>query len=270
MRAPHPPRAPIHDPLRLQRRRRRVEQRELHRRRRREVGQSHAEEPRRHAPTSSQLGEQLARDREQCTVRRERLVHRPTRLARREVGVANADGDGACRQPLAPELGRGSSDQLRELALEQHIIVQVGVEGLVAADAFRDLALRHLALVDSAHASRRAIQHRAHRRVERARQHRALARPRPHEALTRPTAMRSSGRCQGCRRASSWRMNASSSPVGTTCTPVAPVPGFGLARSTASFATSFDVPPPIETERLVAARTASRTRCAISDSAAPP
>ena len=35
------------------------------------------------------------------------------------------------------------------------------------------------------------------------------------------------------------------------CTPVAPVPGFGLARSTASLATSFDVPPPIDTESVV-------------------
>ena len=39
------------------------------------------------------------------------------------------------------------------------------------------------------------------------------------------------------------------------CTPVAPVPGFGLARSTASLATSFVVPPPIETESFVVGST---------------
>ena len=59
------------------------------------------------------------------------------------------------------------------------------------------------------------------------------------------------------------RMKASSPPGLTTCTPLASVPGFGLARSAASFDPSFVVPPPIDTVSDVSAMTASRIRCAI-------
>src|SRR5512138_1808513 len=61
-----------------------------------------------------------------------------------------------------------------------------------------------------------------------------------------------------------------SSPAGTTSTPVAPLPGLGLARSTASLATSFDVPPPMETDNDVAAITASRIRAAVAASGSLP
>ena len=62
----------------------------------------------------------------------------------------------------------------------------------------------------------------------------------------------------------------SSSPPGTMMlTPFPPVPGFGFARSTASLAMSFEVPPPIETVNAVSVRTASRMRCAIVSSDAP-
>ena len=70
------------------------------------------------------------------------------------------------------------------------------------------------------------------------------------------------GPMPGISASASCRMKASSSPGSTTCTPSAPVPGFGFARSTASLATSFEVPPPRETERPVAARTSLRIRCA--------
>jgi hypothetical protein len=65
-------------------------------------------------------------------------------------------------------------------------------------------------------------------------------------------------------------MKAASSPAGTTCTPVAPLPGLGLARSTASFATSFEAPPPIDTESPVASCTAARMRRAVSASGSCP
>ena len=54
--------------------------------------------------------------------------------------------------------------------------------------------------------------------------------------------------------------NASSSPGATMCTPSAVVPGFGFARSTASFAISLFVPPPIDTDIPVSRLTASRIR----------
>jgi hypothetical protein len=62
------------------------------------------------------------------------------------------------------------------------------------------------------------------------------------------------------------RRNSSSLPGSTTWMPSAPVPGLGFARSTASFAISLFVPAPIEIERLVAVRTASRMRCAVARS----
>ena len=73
-----------------------------------------------------------------------------------------------------------------------------------------------------------------------------------------PTIGRSASR-KGARK-------AASRPGTTQRTPVAPVPGFGLASSTAILATKRDVPPPIETESPVAANTAERMRCAVASS----
>ena len=63
---------------------------------------------------------------------------------------------------------------------------------------------------------------------------------------------------------------SASSPGGTQCTPLAPVPGFGLATSTAILATSREVPPPIDTWRPVASNTARRMRWAVSCSGSCP
>jgi hypothetical protein len=69
------------------------------------------------------------------------------------------------------------------------------------------------------------------------------------------------------------RMNAASPPGGTTNTPAPSttpsVPGFGFATSTAIFATSFDVPAPIETPKPVSSTTAWRMRRAVASSDSP-
>ena len=62
------------------------------------------------------------------------------------------------------------------------------------------------------------------------------------------------------------RRNVDSVPGATQRTPLAPVPGFGFASSTAILATRRDVPPPIDTVSPVAANTASRNRCAVASS----
>ena len=49
-------------------------------------------------------------------------------------------------------------------------------------------------------------------------------------------------------------------------TPSAAPPGRGFARPAASFATNFDVPPPIDSESEVAAITVSRIRRAVAAS----
>jgi len=64
-------------------------------------------------------------------------------------------------------------------------------------------------------------------------------------------------------------MNSSSAPGATTCTPSAGVPARGFATPAASLATSFDVPPPIETTRVVSRATASRIRRAVAASGSP-
>ena len=50
-----------------------------------------------------------------------------------------------------------------------------------------------------------------------------------------------------------WSMNPASSPGATTCTPAAGRWSRGFARPAASFATSLELPPPMETESDVAA-----------------
>jgi len=50
----------------------------------------------------------------------------------------------------------------------------------------------------------------------------------------------------------------------------AAAPGRGFARPAASFATSLEVPPPIETESDVASLTAARMRPAVAASGSPP
>jgi hypothetical protein len=56
------------------------------------------------------------------------------------------------------------------------------------------------------------------------------------------------------------RMNVSSSPAGTTCTP----PGFAMPA--AIFAMTRDVPPPIDTDSCVSSSTAFRMRRAVTSS----
>ena len=62
-------------------------------------------------------------------------------------------------------------------------------------------------------------------------------------------------------------MNSASVPEGTTCTPVAEFSGRGFACSTASFAISFDVPPPMEIEMPVSRTTSALMRVAVTASA---
>lgn len=62
------------------------------------------------------------------------------------------------------------------------------------------------------------------------------------------------------------RMNSSSRPASTTCTPLPPLPGMGLATPAASLATTRDVPPPTDTVRPVARSIAWRRRRAVSAS----
>src|SRR2546428_41271 len=78
------------------------------------------------------------------------------------------------------------------------------------------------------------------------------------------------GPMSGMSASANWSMKSASAPGATTCTPSAALPGRGLARPAASFATNFDVPPPIDRESDVSAITASRIRRAVAARGSPP